>query len=904
MDKSEKKDKKQDRKRDNSKTEGQIFKGKMDIVNEQLELLDKKGKLLAEEEEQVRKRKMALNCNFGIKEKIKKSNHSSLPYKNDFDLELKEKDTFLPTAVVRVAIGKDQFVKARAFMDTGAQPNGVTFSLFNSKLKETLNSIPMSRRMIGINGQTFEIRHKVTLKIHSWFEDDIFERAVFWIMPKDACWGLYMPDKKMNPFKIQNTSDLPFADPNYWQPEQVHLLFGVGLFARIIVSVIDRTVNGTAVMETRFGVIIFGIHSEDDLNELEEISIGQANALSEYEDGIHLDKLLERLWKQDQVQEAPKLTKEQMEVERHFVENFTRDQTGRFTVRIPLKPNITCFGSSREIALKRFMYLERKFAREPNKRSIYVEKMRESMRLGHMVQVTQQAKMDELVYHIPHHCIDKDDRVVFDASCKTDTGVSLNSIQMLGAKLQKDLYETIMRFRRHRVAVYADIRKMFNQVRLARDQWNLQRIFWRESSDEPLREYWLTVVIFGNTSSAYLAVRSVLQAASEAGEELHEAAKAIKEDYYMDDCVTGADTEEDAIKLANDMDTILKGAGFELRKWQSNNKAIKNALDTSNIEKDMLFKEEEESAVLGLKWLIEEDKFTFVVKNPEWKGKATKRAIASHVAQLYDPNGYINPITIRGRMLIQELWKAKVGWDEELEDRFVNKWIEIWKDIKCVEHFKIDRWLSTGKEAKIQIHGFSDSSESAYGANIYVRVERIGKEIKCNLLTSKSRVAPVKTVALPRLELTAAELLARLVKEVTKTMEWTDVETFLWIDSSVAYYWIKKEPCTLKTYVANRVASIQENTDIGCWRHIDGTDNPADLLTRGESPTGLIDNDLWLHGPSWIRLPQSEWPKSRVMQQPPEEAISEVKVNSFSVFRDPLRIGIKGTKESIPLIDH
>lgn len=161
---------KQNGKRNDSKTEGQILKGKMDIVNEQLELLDKKEKLLADEAEQVRKRKKSLNCNFGLENKIKKSDYS-LPYDNDFGLEIKERDTFLPTAVVKVAIGINQFITARAFMDTGAQPNGVSFSLFNDKLKETLNPVPMSRRMIAINGQSFQIRQKVTLRIHAWFDE-------------------------------------------------------------------------------------------------------------------------------------------------------------------------------------------------------------------------------------------------------------------------------------------------------------------------------------------------------------------------------------------------------------------------------------------------------------------------------------------------------------------------------------------------------------------------------------------------------------------------------------------------------------------------------------------------------------------------------------------------------------
>ncbi|XP_031634329.1 uncharacterized protein LOC116347753 [Contarinia nasturtii] len=520
----------------------------------------------------------------------------------------------------------------------------------------------------------------------------------------------------MNPFKHRNPIELPFADPNYWIPEQVHLLLGVGFFAKIIVSVVDRGIDGTALMETRIGVIIFGTDSEN-IEFGEEFENAQTLLAIDVKEEIKLDRLLERLWQQDQIPTASKLTKEQLEVEKHYLENFRRDDTGRFVVRIPLKADSPCFGSSREIALKRFMYLERRFARDPDIKEMYVGKMRELMQLGHLVPATERPKSDEIVYYIPHHCISKENRIVYDASCETDTGVSLNQIQMLGPKLQKDLFVTIMRFRRHRIAIYADIKRMFNQVKLEKDQWNLQRIFWRENNDQPLREYWLTVIIFGMKSSAHLVVRSVIQAAREAKHKYPKAAEAIENDFYMDDCATGQDSEK--------------------------------------------------------------------------------------------------------------------------------------------KHYN-----------------------------------------------KKSNGTPVKTVPIPRLELSAAELLSRLIREVLKSLEWQKVPYFLWTDSSITYYWIKKEPCTLKTYAANRVSSIQENTAVECWRHIDGKDNPADLLTRGVTPSDLIDNKLWLHGPEWLSLPQSDWPKSCIMSEPPEEAMSEVKVNSLAVFRDGLRIGLEKTNQNVPLLEY
>ncbi|XP_055325647.1 uncharacterized protein LOC129579531, partial [Sitodiplosis mosellana] len=419
---------------------------------------------------------------------------------------------------------------------------------------------------------------------------------------------------------------------------------------------------------------------------------------------------------------------------------------------------------------------------------------------------------------------------------------------------------------------------MFNQVKLSKEQWNLQTIWWRENESEPLKEYWLTVVSFGLTSSAYLAVRCVIQAAREAQEIYPEAAKAIENDYYMDDCVTGTHMEQKAIELAKNMDQILKGAGFELRKWKSNNKTVSKAMD-SVMEKSMIFSEEDSSTILGLKWLIEKDQFTFIVKSPKIEGKLTKRKIASCVAQLYDPNGYISPVIMIGRKIVQDLWKEKFEWDQEVSKDIQKRWEQFWTDIIQLEKFKINRWIGTSDDCDIQIHGFADASVIGYGTSIYVRVEHLNGKITSSLLISKMRVAPLKTVTIPRLELTAAEMLSRLYEQVKTSIEWNRIPYSLWSDSTITLHWIRKEPHSLKVFAANRVASIQERTNIECWHHVDSSDNPADLVSRGLLPSDLVDNKLWLHGPEWLTKPRSSWPSERFIHKEPPgaEMLAEVK---------------------------
>lgn len=739
------------------------------------------------------------------------------------------------------------------------------------------------------------------LKIRPWYDSDNVIEDIFWVLPKGSQWEFIVPSRMLNPNAFRNSTAIQMADPEFWKPNEISIILGAGFFAKMIISVVERTMDGTAVLETEIGIVIFGTESE----QIDE-NTGQVLSTIEYNEEEQLDKLLERLWLQDEIKPMPKLTQEEMEVEKHFVETHYRDKNGRFVTKIPLTGKINNLGSSRQIALRRYMYSERKRMKDANLNAHMIEKMRELIKLGYAVPVTEKQKPGEIVYHIPYHCVAKG-RVVYDASCKTDRGISLNEVQKLGAKLQKELDETLMRFRRHRIAIYADIRKMYNQIQLAKEQWNLQRVFWRENENDPLREYWLTVIIFGLSSAPFIAVRSIIQCATEAKDKYPKAAKRIEEDFYMDDCVTGDDNEDQAIQLAGEMGKILKGAGFELRQWKSNSKALVKAMD-SEIESSTLLSAAEGTTILGLKWLIKEDKFTFVVKSKELQGEITKRKIVSYVAQLYDPIGYISPVTVRGRILIQHLWRSKIGWDDKPSSELEKSWIDFWNEIIYLEQFTIDRWIGTGNGSKVHIHGFSDSGEPALGAVIYIRVEHANGKITSKLLTSKSKVAPLKSVSIPRLELSAAELLSRLLRHVMHSMEWSQVEYTLWTDSSAVFHWLRKSPRELKTYVANRVSSIQTITDIKRWRHINGKENPADLLTRGISPKELIDNQLWLHGPEWLILPQDQWPESNVMQEIANEITQEIKVESnvFAVteFKGILHIGIKGIKKSVPLLEY
>ncbi|XP_031632022.1 uncharacterized protein LOC116346230 [Contarinia nasturtii] len=767
----------------------------------------------------------------------KKNKVSDQSYIQSTDYFKEVKNSLIPTAMVRIESNGILYEPMHAMLDTGAHPNMVSYFL---RKQCNLSVSSMNDKVVGINGAPFIIKRKTLLRIRPWYDSEECIEDIFLVLPKASEWQPILPPNFVDITPVSTTFTTPYADPTYWKPTSTHILLGVNIFSKIISSVLTRKLDGTVLLETTLGVIVSG-PQYDSSND----NSVQVHTSIEYKKEEQLDRLLSRLWEMDQIEVHSNRTKEEELVEEHFVSTHFRDTDGVFVVMMPLKEEYKEIGSSKQIAFRRFMYLEKKLERNPQMHQFYVQQMRESIALGHLQPCTEKPQPGEIVYHIPHHCTEKKKpRVVYDASCKTDRGISLNDIQMLGEKLQRNLHEIIMRFRRHRIAVCADIKKMFNQVRINRQQWNLQRIFWRENRHDPIREYWLTVVTFGLTSSAHLAVRTTVQAAREAKKSYPAAAKAIEDDYYMDDCTSGASTEKKAFELAKNMHRILKGAGFNLCQWKSNSVELLKELGSDLHETSMVFSEEEDSSILGLKWLMRKDQFTFEVKTPLIEGELTKRKMVSCVAKLYDPNGYISPVIIAGRIMIRDLWKIGIDWDQNVPLENKERWYSYWNEIVQLEDFKIDRWLGTLEQTTVEIHGFADASSLAFGTVFYIRIENFDGSILSNLLTSKARVAPIKPVTIPRLELSAAELLSRLLISVQGSMEFENASYHLWTDSTVALHWINKEAHNLKVFVANRVQSIQDKSDVKRWHYVNTKDNPADLLSRGLLPSELINNDL------------------------------------------------------------
>ncbi|XP_011705856.1 PREDICTED: uncharacterized protein LOC105461064, partial [Wasmannia auropunctata] len=387
----------------------------------------------------------------------------------------------------------------------------------------------------------------------------------------------------------------------------------------------------------------------------------------------------------------------------------------------------------------------------------------------------------------------------------------------------------------HKFALATDIEKMYRQVLVHPDDRDLQRILWRPADTSNLEEFRLNTVTYGLACAPFLAIRTLRQLADDDGSHFPLGAAALQRDVYVDDVLTGAATLEEARAAANES-ALLEDIPDEHK--QSHGSLAWEA-DTG-------------CSTLGLLWHPRSDSFDFHGQPADIQ-RVTKRAVLSETARLFDPLGWLAPVIIGAKILIQSAWLQHLDWDQPVAAADERAWRRLREEFPVLDGIRVPRWMHIGQPtSEVEIHGFADASERAYTAVVYLRTTEPDGQCWVSLVTAKSKVAPLHPVSLPRLELCAATLLARLVKHVKSVTGLMDAHTVLWSDSTVALAWIKGHPSKWKTFVVNRVAHIQQSVPQARWRHLPGADNPADCASRGISPRELLNHKLWWHGPPWL----------------------------------------------------
>ncbi|XP_070517428.1 uncharacterized protein [Cardiocondyla obscurior] len=349
------------------------------------------------------------------------------------------------------------------------------------------------------------------------------------------------------------------------------------------------------------------------------------------------------------------------------------------------------------------------------------------------------------------------------------------------------------------------------------------------------------------------------QLANDESHTFPRAAEIIKNHMYVDDLLSGADTIEDARAIRDEIIELLNKGSFSIRQWASNNLRIINDLSIEAVHKNLTLDSDRSLKTLGVSWNTSDDKIYYSAHPIKIDNTITKRKILSQIAQIFDPIGLLGPIVLYAKKLMQDVWRTGVHWDESVPQSIHTIWSEFTKQLENMRRVSFDRRILIDEYQDIQFHGFCDASNVGYGACIYIRSVGKNGNIMSNLVCSKSRVAPLKTISIPRLELCGALLLTQLYAEIAKIMPVLPSKIIFWSDSTIALHWIKTAPYLLKTYVANRVAAISEISGSVEWRHIRSEDNPADAVSRGQLPFDFIQNKKWKTGPDWLTKNETHW---------------------------------------------
>lgn len=779
--------------------------------------------------------------------------------------------TLLGTALVSIKDSTGRFQLVRSLIDAGSQSSFITEECVSrlclSRQKHKQQILGLSETSISSNKGSVLCLIKPRLQTHPILQTTaiILNRITS-----------SLPSVTLNQEVKEYFKGWDLADPEFNVPGKVEFLIGADLFPELFEGGRSETPQGIpTAFRTIFGWLLIGETSLPSPS-IQPVSVNLAIFNHQT-----LESSLKGFWEIEEPPASKRLSPEDEICESIYSSTVKRQPSGRFVVNLPFRNKSPDLGESYEKARGCLFSLERKFEKSPELRMTYCNFMKEYEDLGHMTKINP---ADKQAYYIPHHGIFKNTnatspklRVVFNASSQTSSSRSLNDELLVGPKLQTDICKILSLFRLHTYVFTTDIEKMYRQILVNPDQRKYQAILWRYNPEESVSTYLLNTVTYGVTTSPFLALRTLKQLALENSSQFPLANEVVLNTMFVDDILTGGDSLEYVKTLKFELINLLGQGGFELRKWSSNSPELLK--DVPSHHQELVFQENKMDdpsiKVLGLKWKPVTDVFSYDVHLENVP--PTKRNILSQISRVYDPLGLITPVVLFAKCLIQKIWTLGLEWDQPLPSDLVNQAIPFFENLPLLSQLAIPRLVLPSDCVSIQIHGYADASCAGYGCSVYLRTIQKNGIVSVNLLMAKSKVAPLKTVSIPRLELCGALLLCKTMNFCHETVKGKlkNVSIHAWTDSMITLHWIRSSPHQLKTFVANRVAQIQSFTDPSVWRHTPTTSNPADYASRGLQPFQILKNSLWWNGPDWLMKDESHWPDQPLPVLPIEESLFE-----------------------------
>lgn len=678
--------------------------------------------------------------------------------------------------------------------------------------------------------------------------------------------------------------------------------------------------GGPYAAHTELGWVVFGPTKSVSPPKMSCLLIDQ------HEDDLH--ELVADYFETESfgVRPAPLIDSDEDARARSLLKSTTVKVEGRFQTGLLWKHDHIKLPDSYAMAKKRLISIERKMKKDEVFAAAYNDVINSYIKKGYaqQLQPAEAAKTGPKTWYLPHFAVVNPNkpgklRLVFDAAAKVD-GISLNCCLLKGPQEYRPMPSVLFNFRVGAVAVCGDIREMFHQVLIRPEDRDSQRFLWRFGDSElnPPHVFEMRVMTFGAACSPCAAQHVKSTNALEHREAKPRAVKSILEHHYVDDFVDSFESIDEAITIAKEVRDIHKCAGFELRSFTSNSSDVLSALQElpgQNITAIPKHTPSDGSLstekVLGMIWQPFTDTFRYELKfhqlDPDiitGERCPSKRELLSVIMSIFDPLGFLANFLISAKLLMRELWKFKLLWDEALPIAIRTAWDKWSENLQKVVHIQIPRYyFLKNLPEQLQLHIFVDASEDAFAAVAYWRFVTSDEEASITFVCAKTKCAPLKPLTIPRLELQAAVLGTRMKQMIIEEHKTIQVNRCVfWTDSKTVIKWIASQNRRYKPFVAHRVAEILAATDVSHWRWLPTQYNVADEATRSNCQVEFSALSRWLAGPSFLKQKEEFWPSDSadishdadndVEELPSKFALLVVSMNfiNFSKFSSLLRI--------------
>ena len=778
-----------------------------------------------------------------------------------------------------------QVVETYALLD-----NGSDVSLCDEKLIDELGISGVQRHFFLTTQEkkdSARTGYEVKLIINSIDNESRLEVPKVWTVERLNFSEQSIPrDQDVDRWPHLNGIELPVIDN-----KEVRVLIGCNVPEAFWVLDEKRGCKGEPVgIRSLLGWTIIG--PTEKIGEEDSFNVNFLRLERQDDDGMLLQQV-EKFWKTDFV-DSISSSKVSMSVEDEralrILEESTKMVSGHYQIALPWRQQPPYLPNNRILADQRLQLLKKKFLRDHKLFERYKGTIHDYITKGYAERVPEE-ELDvdgKPLWYLPHHAVFNPNkpanlRVVFDCAARYK-GTSLNDQLLSGPDLTNSLLGVLVRFRQEPVALSSDIEAMFHQVMVDPKDVDAFRFLWWSDDDlskQPV-EYRMKVHLFGSTSSPSCASFGLRKTAQDnAGNFDHEVIDTVLKNFYVDDCLKSVQSTEVAIKLREDLCALLSRGGFRLTKWLSNQREVLETIPIADKAPSVLDLDLNSDVLpiertLGVQWNMDSDMFTFKVM-PKDK-PFTRRGILSVTSSVYDPLGMVSPITLPAKKLLQDLCKQGLSRDEEIggeESQFWKRWLSELPLLSSVTLPRCLKPIDFGRIENAELHHLDDASQIAYGTVSYARLVDENGRMHCNFLAGKSRLAHMKQMTIPRLELSAAVLAVRMNQMLQEEFQLKFNKSVFRTDSTAVLQYIKNEDKRFYTFVANRLAVIHDGSEPSQWNYVPTNINPADDVSRGLTAKELLNDVRWFRGPEFLWENETSWPTcpvslARISDEDPE----------------------------------